>query len=112
MSGNQMSEGGELMTGERDLSFPAIALTIYSMTTKEEPPKKFIHINVEIEQDPQTGEEAEHDPANNPAHRAMERIIGALPYLMDGRWETLVMPLLSVAGGDTQVAGNEQEKPQ
>ena len=102
-----MSDEDAIKNGNRIPDQSAVALTIYPMVRAEgDTITTFIHVDVTVE----TG--GEFDPENNAAHKAMDRIIRALPYIMDNRWEKLVMPLLALAGNDTQVAepapGDEQ----
>jgi hypothetical protein len=100
-----MSPDEVIKEGNRIPDQSAVALTIYPMVRAEgDTITTFIHIDVAVEK----GADDKLDLENNAAHKAMDRIIHALPYIMDNRWETLVMPLLSLAGNDTQVAGPEQ----
>jgi hypothetical protein len=90
--------------GNRIPDQTAVAMTIYPMVRAEgDTITTFIHIDVRVE-----GDNPDLDLENNAAHKAMDRVIRALPYIMDNRWETMVMPLLALAGNDTQFAEPKQ----
>lgn len=98
--------------GTRIPGLSAVALSIFPMIA--EAGHQFVHIDVGIEARVDGTQEEGGLDLENPAHRAMDRIIRALPYIMDDRWEKLVLPLLALAGPGTQImaAQSPQEQQQ